>query len=594
MLNSPHRIRRLRWVVSAGSVAEAFSIRKYLHNQWQDLLLSPFEKAFGEAANAEHIIHLPKIELRLKVTSQKQLIEVLPDLIHQQLREQLQSIFREKLQPNSQAVLWKESTVQQNRLDILLYYLRSGSVPWQATNTSTSEIAIELKETCRQQWPQLLDFLRNKHETATFYFRLFQLISEENFITLVSTLADSIPQSWITAVVQLITSLSGSEQRFFTRYTRLQLAAALLSESLRKRESNVAPDFAPITESVLAQEEKNPLNDFIASLPASAAVLLQQDKRTVSKVATDSSAAAISEIQEVTETDRSLPPSAAELLQQDKRTGSKATTDSSAAAISEIQEVTETERSLPPSAAGLLQQKTASKATADSSAAAISEIQEVTKASHPFDGINQSRTDTEPGILQKEISQTPFQFPIEYPLHDKQAEHEFPLLINHAGLILLHPFITRFFENTGIKEAGIAQLSSFVTARAAALLHFLATGREDVYEYELGFIKILLGLPPEVPLLVAEGLIKPDDKEEAEALLQSVISYWSILKNTSVQGLRSSFLQRQGLLREDENGWRLQVETMPFDMLLDQLPWGISIVKLPWMQKPIYTEWSMP
>ena len=92
--------------------------------------MPPFETAFGEAANAEHIIHLSRIELRLKVTSEKQLTEMLPDLIYQQLREQLQSILRENLQPNSQAVLWKESTVQQNRFDSLIYYLRSGSVPW--------------------------------------------------------------------------------------------------------------------------------------------------------------------------------------------------------------------------------------------------------------------------------------------------------------------------------------------------------------------------------------------------------------------------------------------------------------------------------
>ena len=164
-------------------------------------------------------------------------------------------------------------------------------------------------------------------------------------------------------------------------------------------------------------------------------------------------------------------------------------------------------------------------------------------------------------------------------------------MVHQAGLVLLHPFMLRFFESTGILEKGDIQLSSFSLARAAALLHFLATGREEVYEYEIGFIKMLLGMHPESPLLVCEGLIKSCDKEEAESLLQSVIGHWSVLKNTSVSGLRSSFLQRPALLREDENGWNLHVERVPFDVLLDQLPWSISIVKLPWMKKALYTEW---
>lgn len=171
------------------------------------------------------------------------------------------------------------------------------------------------------------------------------------------------------------------------------------------------------------------------------------------------------------------------------------------------------------------------------------------------------------------------------------AKDEFPLTVNHAGLAILHPYLPRFFENTGLRRAGGFELSSHVLPRAAALLHHLATGRETVREYELGFIKILLGLRPESPLPVAEGLIGRCDREEAETLLQSVIGHWNALKNTSVQGLRSSFLERNALIREDEAGWRLQVESRPFDMLLDRLPWSAGIVKTPWMTKPVYVEW---
>jgi hypothetical protein len=101
---------------------------------------------------------------------------------------------------------------------------------------------------------------------------------------------------------------------------------------------------------------------------------------------------------------------------------------------------------------------------------------------------------------------------------------------------------------------------------------------------------VLLGLEPDAPLLTCEGMVSRQDKEEVAALLQTVISYWSVLKNTSIDGFRSSFLVRPGLLREEE-GWRLSVERKPFDMLLDHLPWSLSIIRLPWMKRVLYTEW---
>ena len=183
-----------------------------------------------------------------------------------------------------------------------------------------------------------------------------------------------------------------------------------------------------------------------------------------------------------------------------------------------------------------------------------------------------------------------FQAPQLFASNPERAQ-EFPLTVTHAGLILLHPFLTRFLETTGIKEKATAQLVPFVLPRAAALLHFLATAREEIFEYDLVFIKVLLGLSPETPLCVSEGLLADSDKVEAETLLQAAMAHWASLKSTSLGGFRDSFLGRSALLRDTETGWTLQVERRPFDVLLDQLPWSFSVVKLPWMPRLIYTEW---
>jgi hypothetical protein len=177
------------------------------------------------------------------------------------------------------------------------------------------------------------------------------------------------------------------------------------------------------------------------------------------------------------------------------------------------------------------------------------------------------------------------------PIIKPEDSDEHPLMVTHAGLILLHPFLARFLESTGVKENTSAQLSPFHLPRAAALLYFIVTGQEEIFEYDLAFVKTLLGLTPEASLCVSEGLVTETDKAEAEGLLTSAIAHWTALKKTSADGFRRSFLQRQGLLRDTENGWQLQVERQPHDVLLEHLPWSISVVKLPWMTRPIYTEW---
>lgn len=165
---------------------------------------------------------------------------------------------------------------------------------------------------------------------------------------------------------------------------------------------------------------------------------------------------------------------------------------------------------------------------------------------------------------------------------------------NDAGLVLLHPFLSRLFDAAGIAPAGTLELPEAVLPRAAAMLHWLANGREEIYEFELTTIKVLLGLAPDSVLLVDAGLISEADRAEAEALLTAAISHWDALGNTSVSALRMSFLQRRGLLRDIGSGWQLQVEPESFDLLLGKLPWGISIVRLPWMTKPIFTDWPTP
>jgi hypothetical protein len=124
------------------------------------------------------------------------------------------------------------------------------------------------------------------------------------------------------------------------------------------------------------------------------------------------------------------------------------------------------------------------------------------------------------------------------------------------------------------------------------LLHFLATGQESAPEYALALPKLLCNIPLETPVAALTGLTGPD-KDEAMALLEAVIGHWQALRNTSPDGLRGTFLVRPGKLSLRGDGdYLLRIETQTFDILLDDLPWGISIVKFPWMEKLLWVEWE--
>ncbi len=164
------------------------------------------------------------------------------------------------------------------------------------------------------------------------------------------------------------------------------------------------------------------------------------------------------------------------------------------------------------------------------------------------------------------------------------------LYVNQAGLVLLHPFLRFYFEAVGLCSGESFQDES-TQQMAIYLLHYLATKQTNVPEYELVLPKLLCGWSLNEPVVQVD---LPDTAlREGENLLQTAIDYWDVLKSTSPDGLREGFLQREGkLTRSGENNWKLQVEQQAIDVLLSRLPWGLSMVKLPWMDGLLIVEWN--
>lgn len=184
---------------------------------------------------------------------------------------------------------------------------------------------------------------------------------------------------------------------------------------------------------------------------------------------------------------------------------------------------------------------------------------------------------------------SPTPTPTEAPaLVDNDTSGEV-IYIANAGLVLAGAYMQRLFTLLGLANEK-AFLSPEAAERAVHLLQYLGAGITATPEPQLVLNKVLCGLPLHTPVL-REFIITPQETEAIDGLLRAMIAHWKIIGNTTVAGLRESFLQREGRLSRDDDGWQLQVEPRSFDMLLDQLPWGFSLLKFPWMERPLHVEW---
>lgn len=212
--------------------------------------------------------------------------------------------------------------------------------------------------------------------------------------------------------------------------------------------------------------------------------------------------------------------------------------------------------------------------------------------------------DAPPGIatidtpLEKSLD-TPPDVALDRPLiDDSETDTTEPvgavadaMYVAGAGVVMLHPFLLRFFDALQLLDDEKRFRSGAATVEAIHLLHHLVTGAEHPEEHQTTLYKVLCAYPVDAPL-VRRLDIGERARAESETLLDAVIDHWSKLKRTSPSALRETFLQRDGRLTSTEESWNLVLERRGVDVLLDTLPWSLSPVRLPWMDRTLWVEWA--
>jgi len=162
--------------------------------------------------------------------------------------------------------------------------------------------------------------------------------------------------------------------------------------------------------------------------------------------------------------------------------------------------------------------------------------------------------------------------------------------ITNAGLVILWPFLVRFFERLGLSE-GRRFKDVAAPHRGVRLLQYLADpNQEPPPEYLLLLNKVLCGMAVD-EVFDFGAPVTEDENEECSRFLAAVIEEVPILHNMSIPGFRATFLLRKGQLSTRDGAWLLRVERETYDVVLDRFPWSVAWVKLPWMEAPMHVEW---
>ena len=164
------------------------------------------------------------------------------------------------------------------------------------------------------------------------------------------------------------------------------------------------------------------------------------------------------------------------------------------------------------------------------------------------------------------------------------------ITVYNAGLVLLWPFLSRYFSMLELCNSKDF-FGDEERMRAIQLTQFLVTGKTEMEEWNLSLNKIICGADLNFPVQPTLD-ISLEEEGLSEKMLKGALQNWPKLKNTKPATFQETFLQREGRLYKRDNRWELIVEKKAYDMLLNTLPWNISMIKLNWMSDRLVVVWN--
>lgn len=266
--SAPHRIRKQQWIVRTGTAAEAFALRKYLREQGEEILLPVLQQAFDEAAEGAHPLRIPKIEVNLKINAKGEWKDLLPHLILQQVREQLRSHLLHRPRTAAKGSDAGISPGGVSAFDGLLHYLETGYLPWEESGVPQSKAAAALRASCRDRWADLFSFIGSNRLEAFQFFRLLQIVGEENIYRLAAELPGGKARGGgSVSAGEVLKLLLDGKGFHLSSHTRLRIGAAVLAKCAAEPAGDIIEELCIAVEgTIVSQQEAETVERFISRL----------------------------------------------------------------------------------------------------------------------------------------------------------------------------------------------------------------------------------------------------------------------------------------------------------------------------------------
>lgn len=607
-------------------------MQERIHRLYHDRLTGELEKVFDQYADPHTLIRLDRLEIELDQSLSTDQLET--DFIYGVI-EAAKRALSEQLPDagvvNGGSLSPKQMSTTAGLIDLWAFYLEKGYLPWWAPYKSFGEFEAALVELMADnvtiaQINQVL--LANPHTVKRFIFQF----SDAFLHTFFSHIQPHFPFNiLLQAFSQYFTtaSYSVSNTRFYfweTVYQELAhtqtrtpdirlLAQSIWEKALKQIAQDQGIAFRPLVQAaskfLSSYGPLSPiLSDLLANIPATQEqtpptaqemnrtnggnhkLESEQEKREVNPIASESSEATLAEgFTKDTDELADLPSS---FPIDESQAGERADIG-----LGQADDLPKTNSLSAPDQAF--------KSKEDEVSTNLGQIDQSIKAFSPNEDSLDAPSDS-PDTPEEtlENSPTPAQEETERTLPLNRSVPELPptthipwrsapktgeeIYIQDAGLVLVHPFLKTLFESQGLLADG-QFTSDLAREKGVQLLAFLSRGQTSLPETELILHKLLCDMPFEVPIQ-HHWELSDAARLDCENLLQAVVTYWKALGQTSIEGLREGFIQREGKIVRTDNAWKVVVEKKAMDILLGKLPWGIGFISLPWRGEMLSVDWG--
>jgi hypothetical protein len=180
--------------------------------------------------------------------------------------------------------------------------------------------------------------------------------------------------------------------------------------------------------------------------------------------------------------------------------------------------------------------------------------------------------------------------PAQPPRIPKPFDDE--IYVSNAGVGIIYLFLMTLFKAFNmLTEDRKAFVSRQAQVRAIHQIQYLCYKEIDSPEEKMVLAKLIVGWGLSEPLDPLETPLNEDDIDTCEAIMGMVCTQWVVMKNAGADYVRTTFLQRDGRLKQNGSNWILRVEENGLDILKNKIPWSTNPIRLPWLDYLIEVEW---